>query len=210
MSQTIVDELTCYQILYWLSKTFHPSSYLEVGVREGASLCCVLASEPEIVEFTRNCLQDGLLHLTPDIITRINDSFTPYNPDTELYLFDNWSFHGGEDGHHRIEDLLVNGFHHTRYHIVDGDSQTTLPDQLRSVKGQIDLAFIDGDHTEEGAWTDLMNMRHRFKIMVFHDLYHPQHGYLASLFQRYVDQHSYTAIIAGRKHFGTGVIFNIR
>ncbi|GAG56578.1 unnamed protein product, partial [marine sediment metagenome] len=36
-----------------------PKSYLEVGVREGASLCCVLAEEPEVIDFVMKCLVDG-------------------------------------------------------------------------------------------------------------------------------------------------------
>ncbi len=210
MSQKTVNELTCYQILYWLSKTFHPSSYLEVGMREGASLCCVLATEPEIVGFTTSYLKDGRTYLSPDIITRIKDSFTLHNPDTQLYLFDDWSYLGGEGGRSRIEDLLVNGFNHQHYKILDGDSKDTLPAMLTTFDGCIDLAFIDGDHSAEGAWTDLMNMRDRFNIMVFHDIYHPQHRYLETLFKRYVHQNNYIYFIAGRKHLGTGVIFNIR
>jgi len=215
----MVDDVECYHVLYWLAGLMRPRTYLEVGVREGASLCCVLAEEPVIVDFAVACLMDGRTTLTPDIVTRIRDLFTNRDHEMQLYLFDNWSYEGGKGGHERLNKLLTEGFSHSCYcyDLFDGDSKETLPlffnadssEKSTSHPSIIDLVFVDGDHTREGAEADLENLSGRFRVLVMHDLFHPQHDYLEDVFKRYVRDHGYPHFIVGRHTMGTGVAFNL-
>ena len=204
-----VDDLECYHVLYGIAGLLHPRSYLEVGVREGASLCCVLAAEPEVVPFTMRVLMDGRTHLTPEIVERIRDTFSPRDAEMRLDLFENWSYRRGDGGHDRIVQLVEQGFTQTNYAIHDGDSQETLPPFLDALEAPVDLAFIDGDHSRDAAWTDLTNIAGHFKVLVVHDLFHPQHGYLHDVFTQYVRMYEYPSFVVGRHYMGTGVAFNL-
>lgn len=214
-----VNDLECYQVLYGLAELIKPETYLEVGVREGASLCCVLAREREIVDFTMTCLRDDRHYLTDEIVERVADGFTPRR-DLSLFLFDNWSYKGGEGGRERIVKLLDEGFQTGSYELIAGDSKETLPRFFDSTprkqfprgynrEDRIDLVFIDGDHSWNGAWADICNVHGHYKILVCHDLFHPEHGYLHQLFKNYVKMYELPHVIAGRNGYGTGIAFDI-
>ena len=207
-----IDMLECYQILHGLVEAFPIQSYLEIGVREGASLCCVLAKEQEITEFVLLCLTDGfhgLHYLSDKIVARIADGFTLRNKDLRLYLFDNWSYPGSHDGHERVVNMLENGFKTHNYQIYDGDSKVTVPAFFKKHKGKVDLTFVDGDHTAEGAKADLENVWQHSKIIVMHDLFNPEHLYLENVFIDFARKHGLPYLLLGRKAVGTGVAFNI-
>ena len=209
-----------YRVLHWLAHLLNPKSYLEVGIREGASVSCVLAKEHEITGFVAKCLEDGRTFVTPSIVKRIHECFTARDSNMQIHLFDNWSYKGGEGGHSRIVQLLKKGFNHTNYHIYDGDSKETLPKFFNETPrkrfpgdyvcgDKIDLVYVDGDHTREGAWNDLNAVCGHFKTLVFHDLYHPQHSYLSRVFKQYVVSHDYPHFIVGHKRSGIGVAFDL-
>jgi len=200
-----LDMLECYEVLYCLASTFRVESYLEVGVREGASLCCMVATEPEIVEFATQCLSNGMSTISDTLIKRVAEAFTPRNPNLQVHLFDNWSYYGCKGGRERIERLLKEGFRVGNFHIYDGDSKDTLP----KFAGKVDLAFVDGDHTVEGARTDLENVVDHAKIIVFHDLFHPEWKGLDDVFMDFCKRHELPYFIVGRRALGTGVAFNI-
>jgi hypothetical protein len=204
-----LSELECYHILYKLSNLFNPTTYLEIGVREGASLLSVLVKEESIVKFVTDCLMDGRNHITPELIERVSELYTLKNP-IELFLFDNWNYEGSEGGQERLENLLHKGLNANQYKIFNGDSRETLPVFLENYVCKFDLVFVDGDHTLECAWSDLMNLKDRFKILVFHDLYHPDHKGLEKLFIRYARFLHYPYLLLGQKRFGTGVLFNLK
>ena len=201
--------LDCYEILHWLSGTFKPRSYLEIGVREGASLCCVLAEEKEIVNLVKSTIVEGKVQLDSGLIDRIGEAYTPRDID-DIYLFDNWCFIGGEGGHSRIEDLLVKGFDCINYHIFDGDSKDTVPTFFETHKDKIDLVYVDGDHSPEGAITDLENVYGHFKILVCHDLVHPDHPYLLDIWKTYTRKHDLPNFTVGLQFLGVGVAFDLR
>jgi len=207
-----VDDLECYHVLHWLTALLHPKSYLEIGVREGASLCCVLAEERDIVSFVMKCLMDGRTFITDEIVERIHEGFTSRSQNIDLYLFDNWSYEGGAGGRNRLVKLLEQGFNKKDYcyDIFDGDSKETVPSFFDIVEpDKIDLIFVDGDHSVKGVWSDLNNVTGRFKVLVVHDLYHPQHSYVANIFTQYVRVHGFPHFIVGRRRFGVGVVFDI-
>lgn len=210
---TAIDLLESYHVLHWLVALTTPTSYLEVGVREGASLCCVMAREPEVIGFAMKCLMDGRTELTPDIVERVSECFTNRDPDMQVYLFDDWSY--VKDGtSFRIKKLLTDGFHHScyKYEIFDGDSKETLPaffNKDMTHPEKIDLVFIDGDHSLEGACSDLNTVAGHFKVLVCHDLHHPEHSYLAEVFKGYVASHGYPSFTVGKHSFGVGVAFDL-
>lgn len=206
-----IDLLESYHVLHWLTGLVKPKSYLEVGVREGASLCCVLAEESEVIDFAVKCLMDGRTELTTDIVERISECYTNRDSEMQVYIFDDWSY--TKDGtSFRIKKLLVSGFKHEHFQIWDGDSKETLPtffnDKYDPHPDKIDLVFIDGDHTLEGAWSDLNAVAGHFKVLVFHDLHHPQHRYLNAVFKEYVSKNSYPSFTVGKYTRGVGVAFD--
>jgi hypothetical protein len=210
--QSKLDRLECYEVLNGLTSAFPINSYLEIGVREGASLISVLAKEKEAAKFAFECLADGQNQLHPSIIEHIDEYFTLINRDIQIYLFDNWSYFNNKGAHERIQNLLTCGFKTGNYHIFDGDSKVTVPAFFETHKEKIDLAFIDGDHTREGATADLLNVWEHAKIIVFHDLFHPQYNFLESLFIDFCRAHSLPYFIVGRGGhpiLGTGVAFNL-
>ena len=204
-----LDLLECYGILHGLVDAFPINSYLEIGVREGASLICALAKEKAVAEFALLCLADGQNQLTKEIINRVANGFTTRNKDLQIYLFDNWTYLGNEGAHERVRDLLEHGFKTRNFNIYDGDSKVTVPKFFESHTDKIDLAFIDGDHTWEGATADLENVWSHSKIIVFHDLFHPQYPLLETLFINFAKAHNLPYVILGRGVLGTGVAFNI-
>jgi len=130
-----------------------PLSYLEIGVREGDSLRAVLDSSPAI---------------------------------ERVVCADNWggSYGGtGRGGHGHIEEIVSrygSGVQSLRF--LDGDSKETVP----TLAGQrFDLILVDGDHSWDGAAADLRNVSSLVGpggFVLFHDIAHPLHLYLDSLF----------------------------
>jgi hypothetical protein len=207
-----LDRLECYEVLNGLTAAFTINSYLEIGVREGASLISALTKEKEAVKFAFECLADGQSQLQQSTVDHIAECFTLRNRDIQIYLFDNWSYFGNEGAHGRIQTLLTSGFKTGNFRIFDGDSKVTVPAFFESHPEKIDLAFIDGDHTRAGATADLLNVWEHAKIIVFHDLFHPQYNFLESLFIDFCRAHSLPYFIVGRGGhpiLGTGVAFNL-
>jgi len=207
---TGVDYLECYHVLHWVADLIKPRSYLEVGVREGASLCCVLGEEHEIVDFAMQCLMDGRTTINDEIVERVNEVFTNRNLEMQVYLFDDWSHVKSEGGHSRVAKLLRDGFKHVNYKIFDGDSKETLPEFFKSNPSKIDLVYIDGDHSLKGVWSDLNNVTGRFKVLVVHDLYHPEHEHVVNVFIQYVKVNRFPSFIVGRHRLGVGVAFDLQ
>ncbi len=205
-----LEGLDHYDVLWSLTQTFHPQSYLEIGVREGGSVCCVLAESHFIISFVKHTLAEGDVLISDDIIMRLQTAFSAHH-DITLYLFDNWSYLHGEGGPERVTRLLRDGFYlsNRNWELHNGDSKETVPEFLKTHTDPIDLINVDGDHSVEGATADLENVADRFKVLVMHDLMHPQHGYLKQLFLDYCRHHNYPCFVVGQKVLGVGVAFNL-
>lgn len=203
------DEMECYHILHWLAYLIKPKTYLEIGVREGASLLCVLVKEPEIIDFVQSCLQDDRLHNSDEIVERVKEGFHLRDPEIICYLFDNWSAEGMEKGEERVDNLLKKGLNYEHYAIYSGDSKKTIPlvNTIMLDRMMVDLAFVDGDHTSAGALADFENLAGHFRVLVAHDLMHPQYPELMDVFTHYCRRHGYPYLIMGRLRMATGVAF---
>lgn len=105
------------------------------------------------------------------------------NPVINMTLCDNWgSTHGGtgRGSHDHVEQRLVATGHRGERTYLDGDSAQMIP----GLPGSFNLVFVDGDHSEAGALTDLANVwglvRHGGHVVV-HDVMFPE--VMAALWQ---------------------------
>jgi hypothetical protein len=138
-----------------------PISYLEIGVREGDSL-------RRVIEAAGPALR-------------------------ELALCDDWSGESGgsnRGGHAHIQALLEDLHYAGEVQWLDGNSH----ELLRPVLGgrQFDLILIDGDHTAAGAAQDLEDCAGLLAPegrLIFDDIGHPDHPYLADALQTFVTVH---------------------
>jgi cephalosporin hydroxylase len=81
---------------------------------------------------------------------------TDRNPDTAIYL------------ERAAEDLRK---HNRNAHVIIGNSQDPKIVSQVAALAPFDAVFIDGDHTEHGVRSDLMNYGPMAKIIAFHDIY---------------------------------------
>lgn len=77
-------------------------------------------------------------------------------------------------GHHRYPELAANFEKLPVYHFK-GDSHSAEAKRFldEHLRGYVDVAFIDGDHTYEGAWADVQLMRDYWEtgtLVVLHDI----------------------------------------
>jgi predicted O-methyltransferase YrrM len=112
-------------ILYHLASKTRPAVYLETGVRRGWSMACVGAAAP-------GC---------------------------RLVGFDKWTNPYGNSpnpGPDFVRSEVAKTGHIGEMELISGDTFQTLPAWLAAHPGlTIDLALIDGDHTQAGAANDL-------------------------------------------------------
>lgn len=144
------DYTSVRTVLGAFAEMAHPESYLEIGTRRGHSLCMVINS------------QKGLL---------------------DIYSFDIWcDNYAGEanPGPELIKQELkkINFVGHIYF--FNGDSKKTIPDFFQDPlhSKEIDLIFVDGDHSDEGARIDLLNVVDHVStggLVVFDDIAHPAH-----------------------------------
>jgi predicted O-methyltransferase YrrM len=136
-----------------------PRRYLEIGVRRGRSMAMVAATCP-------SCELVGFDLWTPDYAGMPNPG-----PDFVRVEMQ-------KAGHTGLLDL------------IGGDSHTTVPHYLQMHPNQFfDLITVDGDHSALGAEQDLRAVLPRLTVggvIVFDDISHPMHLYLADVWQRVV------------------------
>jgi len=169
-------------VLVAAARLIRPRNYLEIGVRRGRSMAMVAAT----------C------------------------PDCDIVGFDLWardyagmSNPGPDFVRAEIKKLGYSG----RMELISGDSHETLPRFFSEHRDAFfDLVTVDGDHSKKGAERDLRDVLPRLKvggIIVFDDICHPLHPYLAKVWQRVVVSDSRFATWQFAE-LGYGVAFAIR
>lgn len=92
----------------------------------------------------------------------------------------------GRGGHDHI-DWMLNGLLYAGSRLfLDGDSKELVP----TLREQFDLVLVDGDHSPAGALADLTNCWPAVEPggqLVFHDVRHPAHPGLLTLFHVFMD-----------------------
>ena len=149
--------LDIVNILYAVTKLHKPKNYLEIGVRRGRS-CLVVAN-----------------------------AYTEVN----IYGCDIWvdNYAGMENpGPDFVRNELEKHGHRGSLEFFNGDSHTLIPELFRMQPELIfDLITVDGDHSEEGALSDLNTALERLApggVLVFDDIAHPLHPYLLDVWRR--------------------------
>lgn len=148
-------------VLYAASKLVKPINYLEIGVRRGRSLCTVVRG----------------------------------NPDVNIYAFDMWlSNYAGMDNpgpDFVLNELNIHG-HRGQVSFVNGNSHETIPQFFNeNPELKFDLITVDGDHSEEGALKDLLNVIPKLNVggvIVFDDISHPAHMYLYDVWKKALNE----------------------
>ena len=156
-------------------KLAQPETYLEIGTRRGHSLCMAV-----------NCSQQ---------------------PPT-IYSFDLWipNYAGEENpGSDLILKELQKFDFKGQIQFYPGDSKETIPaffDDPSNPK-YIDLMFVDGDHSAEGARIDLLNVIEHVSVgglLVFDDIIHPLHMYLLDVWRKVMKQYPNFEVLENTKH----------
>lgn len=107
----------------------------------------------------------------------------------------------GRGGHDHIEAMLAAMLYDGEVAYLDGDSKRTVP----TLRGQFNLALIDGDHSAEGGRADLDNVLPLIAqggCIVFHDIAHPAHTYLLEVWRQWC--HDNAAIIDSTQEITEG------
>jgi predicted O-methyltransferase YrrM len=146
-------------LLYAVAELGQPENYLEIGVRRGRSSCMVGAASPQ----------------------------------TTIYGFDLWqeNYASNENpGPDFVLGELKRVGHAGCTKFITGDSHKTVPEFFSSNPDlTFDLITVDGDHSIEGAWSDLCNVVSRLRIggvIVFDDIDNPYCPGLMGVWERFI------------------------
>lgn len=171
-------------VLAAYARLARPSSYLEIGVRNGKSLCIVAAACPdvEIVGF--------------DLFQASYAGFPTYGRD-----------------HIRREAARLGHAHPDKITLIAGDSHQTVSQYLRErPSATFDLIYVDGDHSEHGARQDLNDVIDRLAhggLLVFDDIANPSCPNLLGVWTDVATSHPELDTL----HYvdaGTGVAFALK
>jgi len=153
-------------LLNWYAQVLKPNTYLEVGVRRGRSMAQMLVESPETNAY-------GFDLWIPDYGSVPEKGIFTENLGPE--------FVKGELTNLGVKKLPM---------LTKGYSHETLPEfwAHQDSPQLIDLIYIDGDHTYEGAKRDLdLGFAHLAPggALVFDDITHPAHPELKALWDEY-------------------------
>lgn len=148
--------------VYAAAKITQPTSYLEIGVRRGRSVCTVARAAPQVDIYAFDLWQQnyaGMDNPGPDFVRG------------ELLRV----------GHKGSISFFNGNSHITIPQFFNKNPELKL-----------DMITVDGDHTEIGALQDLMDVIPHLAlggILVFDDISHPSHPYLLNVWNKVMSAH---------------------
>jgi predicted O-methyltransferase YrrM len=169
------DYTSVRTVLGAFAEIARPKTYLEIGTRRGHSLCVVV-----------NCVPEPL----------------------DIYSFDLWIHdYAGEanPGPDLIKKELEKFNFKGNAHFFVGDSKKIIPAFFQNplYPKEIDLIFVDGDHSDDGARTDLLNVVDHLSVgglLVFDDITHPLHSTLYGVWHNLMDNRPNFELRESTKH----------
>jgi predicted O-methyltransferase YrrM len=169
-------------VLHAAATLLKPETYLEIGTFRGRSISVVAAAAPRC----------------------------------RLFSFDLWvpGYAGiGSEGPEHVRGQLDRVGHAGERTFVSGNSLETVPRFFEENPDLfLDLVTVDGDHGEEGARRDLLNVIEHITVggmLVFDDIAHPKHPWLERVWDEVVGEHP--DYLSGKfTEVGHGVAFAIR
>lgn len=164
-----------------------PERYLEIGTRRGHSLAAVCAG----------CLTTGRIDL--DVVS------------CDLWIK---NYAGTDNPGPQYVASQMKKLGHTRtIRFLSGSTRETLPELFSDPSEWFDLATVDGDHSRDGARSDLEHVVPRINkggMIAFDDISHPQHKYLGEVwdvvmrfhreFETYTNPRNHTGIAAAIRY----------
>ncbi len=115
-------------------------------------------------------------------------------PQVDIVGFDMWieNYAGMPNPGPQFVENEVRKFGHTgRLTLLDGNSHNTVPEFFKENRDEFDLITVDGDHSDEGAMDDLMNILPHLSlggVVVFDDILHPAHPNLRKVWLSALDK----------------------
>lgn len=169
------DYTSVRTVLGAFAEMARPRTYLEIGTRRGHSLCMVT-----------NCCPGPV----------------------DIYSFDLWIHdYAGESnpGLELIKRELKKFDFRGEPRFFPGDSRQTILAFFRQPTNpqHIDLIFVDGDHSDEGARTDLLNVVDHVSVgglLVFDDITHPLYASLRGVWHDLMDHRANFELRESTKH----------
>lgn len=170
-------------LLYAVSELGQPENYLEIGVRRGRSSCIVAGASPR----------------------------------TKIHGVDLWqeNYAGNDNpGPQFVREELKRVGHIGEAQFISGDSHKAVPQYLSAnPELTFDLITVDGDHSIEGAWDDLINVVPRLRVggvIVFDDIDNPYCPGLLGVWEQFMKRYPELKGLVVENPLGLGVAFAIR
>lgn len=143
---------SAWTFLLAFARLTKPKVYLETGVRKGGSMSLILSQSPETFCY-------GFDAWPPDYAKIDGWKHVPATPELVRQQIQQW-------GDPKVE-------------LISGDSKKTYPQWRRDHPGvRASLAFVDGEHSDEGARSDLNEAFQMADVVLFDDIVHPSHPFL--------------------------------
>ncbi|MDQ3623188.1 MAG: class I SAM-dependent methyltransferase [Verrucomicrobiota bacterium] len=137
-------------------------------------------------------------------------------PQCDLVGFDYWKANYGgllNPGADFVRGEIGKLGHTGKLDLISGNSHETVSRYFSEhPNAYFDVITVDGDHSKQGAEQDLRDVITRLKVggvLVFDDISHPAHPYLAAVWQRVVSANS-SFVSWEYAELGYGIAFAVR
>lgn len=170
-------------LLFAIAELGQPTDYLEIGTRRGRSTCMVATASKHTNIFCADMWQENYAN---------NE-----NP-----------------GPDHVREQLKHVGHAGAVNFISGDSHIEIPKFFAMHPDlDFDLITVDGDHSVEGAWDDLINVIEKLRVggvIVFDDIDNPYCPGLLGVWERFIKSNAGLKGCVIENSIGLGVAFAIR